>query len=186
MSVAYASKQISKKVVGFKKLLDWIRTRDGKSEMTSFCIVDAHSIQNSDIAESNDYDAGKNILESNDIFLLDTNGLPHALSVTTVNVTDNSGAILVFEVAKRNLSLVTNAQFYFDNPYHSWERGLNEHHNGLIMDFLPKKTDFRNVNVDMVRCVENNLNNRPRKALDFLTLAEAMFNYINFGVLHFN
>ena len=50
---------------------------------------------------------------------------------------------------------------------------------------MPKKTDFRNVNVDMIRYVENNLNNRPRKALDFLTPAEAMFNYVNFGVLHF-
>lgn len=81
---------------------------------------------------------------------------------------------------------VTNAQFYFANPYHSWERGLNEHQNGLIRDFLPKKTDFRDINVDMIRYVENNLNNRPRKALDFLTPAEAMFNYVNFGVLHFD
>jgi IS30 family transposase len=84
------------------------------------------------------------------------------------------------------IETVTNAQFYFANPYHSWERGLNEHQNGLIRDFMPKKTDFRNVNVDMIRYVENNLNNRPRKALDFLTPAEAMFNYVNFGVLHFN
>lgn len=83
------------------------------------------------------------------------------------------------------IETVTNAQFYFANPYHSWERGLNEHQNGLIRDFMPKKTDFRDIDVDMIRYVENNLNNRPRKALDFLTPAEAMFNYVNFGVLHF-
>lgn len=94
------------------------------------------------------------------------------------------------QVAKKRINkiseLVKSAQFYFANPYHSWERGLNEHQNGLIRDFMPKKTDFRNIDVDMIRYVENNLNNRPRKALDFLTPAEDMFNYVNFGVLHLN
>lgn len=80
---------------------------------------------------------------------------------------------------------LTKAAFYFANPYSSWERGLNEHHNGLIRDFFPKKTDFRNVDNQQIKYVENNLNNRPRKSLGYLTPAEAMFNYVNFGVLHF-
>ena len=81
---------------------------------------------------------------------------------------------------------LTKAAFYFANPYSSWERGLNEHHNGLIRDFFPKKTDFRNVDQQQIKYVENNLNNRPRKSLGYLTPAEAMFNYVNFGVLRFN
>lgn len=79
------------------------------------------------------------------------------------------------------LEKITGGQVYFANPYSSWERGLNEHQNGLIRDFYPKKTDFRDVSDKKIADVENNLNNRPRKALGFLTPAEAMFNYVTHG-----
>jgi transposase len=42
---------------------------------------------------------------------VDTNGLPHAILVTTANVTDRNGAIELFENNKENLSSVTNAMF---------------------------------------------------------------------------
>ena len=76
---------------------------------------------------------------------------------------------------------LTKADFYFAHPYSSWERGLNEHQNGLIRDFFPKKTDFRLVDDFEIKTVENNLNNRPRKALGFLTPAEVMFEYVVHG-----
>ena len=57
----------------------------------------------------------------------------------------------------------------------------NEHNNGLIRDFYPKKTDFRDVSDADIAKVEQNLNNRPRKALGFLTPAEAMLNYVKLG-----
>ena len=75
----------------------------------------------------------------------------------------------------------TGSEFYFADAYSSWQRGLNEHQNGLIRDFYPKKTDFRQVSDADIAKVEKNLNNRPRKSLGFLTPAEAMFNYVTFG-----
>jgi IS30 family transposase len=66
--------------------------------------------------------------------------------------------------------------FYFAKPYHSWERGLNEHTNGLFRQYHPKGSDFTALSSDDVILVENKLNNRPRKVLDFLTPAEAMSN----------
>ena len=59
--------------------------------------------------------------------------------------------------------------FYFCKPYHSWERGANENMNGLIGRYIPKGTDFSEINDEFVSWVENKLNNRPRKRLGYLT-----------------
>ncbi|GHT97772.1 IS30 family transposase [Alphaproteobacteria bacterium] len=64
------------------------------------------------------------------------------------------------EVAKK-----LKAKTYFATPYHSWERGLNEHTNGLIRQYLPKKFDFKDVSDKKIREIENKLNNRLRKVL---------------------
>lgn len=64
---------------------------------------------------------------------------------------------------------------YFANPYHSWERGTNENTNGLIRCYFPKKTDFKLISDERIKQVENILNNRPRKRLNWLTPLE-VFN----------
>lgn len=64
------------------------------------------------------------------------------------------------------------ADFYFATPYHSWERGLNEHTNGLVRQYFPKGTDFREVSPAQVQAVEDRLNHRPRKVLGYRTPAE--------------
>lgn len=66
----------------------------------------------------------------------------------------------------------TGMSSYFAHPYHFWERGANENTNGLIRDFFPKKTDFRIVSEAELQAVEDNLNNRPRKRLGWLTPRE--------------
>ena len=68
----------------------------------------------------------------------------------------------------------TGLKCYYANPYHSWERGTNENTNGLIRDYLPKKTDFTTIPDEEIAFVEHELNTRPRKRLNYLTPLEAM------------
>lgn len=68
---------------------------------------------------------------------------------------------------------VTGAQWYFANPYHSWERGTNENTNGLIREYFPKKTDFTTISAELISMIEYKLNTRPRKRLNYLTPLEA-------------
>ena len=68
------------------------------------------------------------------------------------------------------------ADVYFAHPYHSWERGLNENTNGLIRQYFPKNYSFHNItNGDVIK-VQNQLNMRPRKALNFKTPLEEFLN----------
>lgn len=68
-----------------------------------------------------------------------------------------------------------NIKFYFCDPYSSWQRGLNEHTNGLIREYIPKKSKFDNVNTTQIVTIQNILNERPRKSLKFLTPNEVFF-----------
>jgi IS30 family transposase len=66
------------------------------------------------------------------------------------------------------------AETYFAQPYHSWERGTNENTNGLVRQYLPKKTDFRHITQADVDRIEHLLNTRPRKCLHYNTPARAI------------
>jgi transposase, IS30 family len=59
------------------------------------------------------------------------------------------------------------AEVYFAHPYASWERGTNENTNGLIRQYFPKNTDFRELKHEEISFVDNRLNTRPRKCLSF-------------------
>lgn len=77
------------------------------------------------------------------------------------------------EFAKHELiSQAIGIECYFAKPYHAWERGLNEHTNGLIRQYLPKSTDFREIPEEEITKIENLLNNRPRKILGYKTPKE--------------
>lgn len=72
----------------------------------------------------------------------------------------------------------TKIQVYFADPYSPWQRGTNENTNGLIRQYFPKGTDFREVTLAMIREAEKRLNSRPRKALDFYTPSEKFYELI--------
>jgi transposase, IS30 family len=65
------------------------------------------------------------------------------------------------------------ATVYFATPYHSWERGLNEHTNGLVRQYFPKGMRFDEITEEEIKAVEAALNSRPRKILLFETPVEA-------------
>jgi len=72
------------------------------------------------------------------------------------------------------ISEALNAKVYFAHPYSSWERGLNENTNGLLRQYFPKITDFKQIKQAEVVSAVRRLNNRPRKLLDYHTPGELM------------
>jgi IS30 family transposase len=78
----------------------------------------------------------------------------------------------------QNVSASLEADFFFATPYHSWERGLNEHTNGLVRQYFPKSCCFDGISEEDIEKVEALLNNRPRKVLGFETPLEA-FNRLS-------
>ena len=64
------------------------------------------------------------------------------------------------------------AKFYFATPHHSWERGSNENMNGLIRQYLPKKTSQAHVTQADCDRIAAKLNSRPRKRLGYKTPEE--------------
>ena len=69
----------------------------------------------------------------------------------------------------KTISKKLGIDFYFAKPYHSWERGANENMNGLIRQYFPKGSSLESVSIEDVQRVQDILNNRPRKKLNFLT-----------------
>lgn len=82
------------------------RLKNGRNSKTSFCIVDAQSVKNTDTAEEKGFDAGKKISGIKRHILVDTNGLPHAIHITTANITDRKGAAEAIKINKKNPSKV--------------------------------------------------------------------------------
>jgi transposase len=96
------------------------RAKDGREEKTTFCILDAQSVKNTDTAQEKGYDAGKKVSGIKRHIAVDILGLPHAIAVTTANVTDRAGALLALSVNKASLSKVKNVlgdQSYTGEPF---------------------------------------------------------------------
>jgi IS30 family transposase len=71
--------------------------------------------------------------------------------------------------AHAGLSKALTTGIYFAHPYHSGERGLNEHTNGLLRQYLPKKVPFNTLTQKQLDKIVSKINNRPRKVLGCLT-----------------
>ena len=95
---------------------------------------------------------------------------PHRANVHTIT-SDNGREFASHEAISKKLK----ADFYFAHPYSSWERGSNENTNGLIRQYFPKNRDFTTITQQEIDTTMEQLNNRPRKRLGFLTPNQVFF-----------
>lgn len=96
----------------------------------------------------------------------------HARRSTTM---DNGTEMHLHTELRTDLAMDT----YFADPYSSWQRGTNEHHNGRLRRYFPKGTDFSKITEEDLQAVITAINNQPRKCLDWLTPAEVFQEHLN-------
>lgn len=77
------------------------------------------------------------------------------------------------------ISRSLKAKFYFCHPYASWEKGSVENMIGRIRTYIPKGTNLAMYTHQQIQWLENQLNNTPRKCLNYLTPNEAMEQEVN-------
>lgn len=75
------------------------------------------------------------------------------------------------------LSEVTGTDVYYAHPYSPWERGTNEHANGLIREFIPKGHSLHDYDITDIQGFQDALNQRPRRSLDYQCAATLLPNF---------
>lgn len=73
-----------------------------------------------------------------------------------------------------NLKNDFNLKTYFCDPYCSWQKGGVENTNGLLRQYIPKKADLKQYSDNDIYLIQEKLNNRPRKSLNYLTPNEVL------------
>jgi transposase, IS30 family len=74
------------------------------------------------------------------------------------------------------LTKKTGIPVYFCDPYSSYQRGTNENRIGVLRQYIPKGSDLRCLNDAKLQYIENEINNRPMKCLDWRTPYEVLLN----------
>ena len=75
--------------------------------------------------------------------------------------------------AHETVTAAIGMKYYFAKTYSSWQRGTNENRNGLVRFYLPKDIDLDKITAAHIRRVEDKINNRPMKCLNYQTPNEA-------------
>jgi len=71
-------------------------------------------------------------------------------------------------------TVATDVQVYFCDPRSPWQRGSNENTNGLLRQYLSRRTDLSTYSQAQLNVIARQLNTRPRKTLGYHTPAEVL------------
>ena len=85
--------------------------------------------------------------------------------------TDNGSEFFRHEYIAKKLG----AKVYFADPHAPWQKGGIENTNGLIRQYIPKSTDFKDVSQQRIKMIQRKINARPREKLNFLTPDEVVY-----------
>lgn len=96
--------------------------------------------------------------------------LVHKKKIKTI--TSDNGVEFALHLAIAN---ELNAQYYFADPYSSYQRGSNEHGNGMIRRYFPKGTDFSLVSEGELQLALHKINHLPRKIHNGKTAHEIFY-----------
>ena len=102
------------------------RQKLGRSTEPTLLIVDAQSVKNTDTAGYRGYDAGKKVSGIKRHIAVDTQGLPHAVAVTTADVTDRKGALQAMEHGKAGLGKIKCVLVDGGYTGETFEKGVQE------------------------------------------------------------
>ncbi len=111
--------------------------------------------------------------------------LPNRYTETVINALINQAHSLPKELYKSltwdrgtemadhsRFTLATDIDVYFCDPHSPWQRGSNENTNRLLRQYFPKGTDLSVHSQAKLNAVARQLNERPRKTLEYETPAE--------------
>jgi transposase, IS30 family len=95
-------------------------------------------------------------------------------TLTFDNGTEFAGHLAIAKALK--------ARCFFADPYAPWQRGLNENHNGLVRQYVPKKRSLLAVTQEEIVQIAHRLNHRPRKCLGYRTPHEVLMQSLQRSV----
>ena len=98
---------------------------------------------------------------------------PYKEYIKTIT-TDNGTEFACHEIIAKAL----DTKVYFADPYASWQKGAIENQNGLIRQYIPKGTDFKEYSHQKITKITHKINMRPREKLKFATPAQCFYEKI--------